>query len=87
MATIPDIKLDNVSYTEMYAATGISPGTSIMVQNKTRGHVYIQYNDEKPVDLNNDGFIILEMGVWTVPAGNQKVWMKGQGFVAVGVLS
>lgn len=87
MSTIPDIELNAASYTEIYAATGITAGASIMVQNKARGHVYIQYNDSKPADQNSDGFIIVELGVWTVPAGNQKIWMKGPGFVAVDIVS
>lgn len=83
MATIPDIKLSPTNYTEIYAATGILAGATLTIQNKAQGHVYLQYNDTKPVDLNNDGFIIIELGVWKVPAGNQKVWAKGPGFIAV----
>lgn len=83
MATIPDVKLNPVSYTEIYGATGIAAGTSVKIQNKSSGHVYLQYNDEKPTDLNNDGFIVRELEVWTIPSGNQNLWLKGDGFIAV----
>lgn len=87
MATIPDVELSATEYTELYAASGIQASSSVMIQNKTNGHVYIQYNDSKPASGSHDGFIILEMGVWTVPAGNQKIWARGKGFIAVDVLS
>lgn len=87
MSTIADVLLVTSVYTEIYSATGIAPGTKLLIQNKARGQVNIQYGDSKPIDLNNDGFVIVEFGIWTIPAGNQKIWMKGPGPVAVDVSS
>lgn len=87
MATIPDVKLSLGDYSELYVATGIQAASSVRIQNKTNKHVYIQYNDTKPASDNNDGFIIVELAVWTVPAGNQKIWVKGEGSIAVEVVS
>jgi hypothetical protein len=86
MATIPDMQLIPTAYTEVYAATGITPGTKIAVQNKARGDINIQNIDAQPAATDNNGFVISSKEVWPVPAGTLKVWFKGDGPMAVEVM-
>ena len=86
MATISDIQLSPTVYTEVYAATGITPGTQLVVQNKGNGPFNTQNLSAQPAATDNNGFIIPPMEIWRVPAGTQKAWFKGQGALAVEVL-
>lgn len=86
MATIPDVSLVPTAYIDIYAATGIAAGTQLVVQNKTNGPVNTQNTAEQPPATDNNGFMIPPMEVWRVPAGTQKAWFKGQGYLAVEVM-
>lgn len=83
MTTIADVQLDPKSYIEIYNATSITPGTQILVQNKSRGLVYVQNKDEQPPSTSSDGFIIAELDLWVVPTGTMKAWFRGDGAIAV----
>jgi len=86
MATIPDISLVPTEYIDIYAATGITAGTQLAVQNKTNGPVNTQNISSQPSATDNNGFMIPPMEVWRVPAGTLRAWFKGQGFLAVEVM-
>lgn len=83
MATLPDMTLTAEEYKEVYADTGITPALALRIQNKSSSHVYIQYGGSKPTGSSDNGFIIRELEVWSVPSGNSVVWLRGNGTVAV----
>ena len=87
MATIDDVQLDPKAYVEIYAETGIAAGTQLLVQNKSRGHVYVQSDlPSQPDGSSRNGFIIEELDLWLVPTGTTKAWFKGDGALAVEVM-
>lgn len=58
-ATINDVILLGVVYTDVYAATGIVLGTPLVIQNKSATNlVYLQIAATAPPASDRDGFII-----------------------------
>lgn len=86
MAILEDISLNADEYTEVYAASGATPAQALNIQNKTGSHVYVQYSSGKPTGTDDNGFILRDLEVWSVPTGNDSVWLRGNGKVAVEAL-
>lgn len=83
MATIPDIQLSSAIYTELYAASGITVGTEIIIQNKGPVVIVVQNSTLAPDNTSWHGFLIPYMAVWIAPSGSTGVWAKGGSTVAV----
>jgi hypothetical protein len=81
--TLPDVVLQSGVYIDVYAATGISPGTSLVLNNKSAATVLVQVRASQPPSTSSDGWP-LRAGAgeitWTtvqdVPTGS-RVWVKG----------
>lgn len=86
MTTIADVQLTPAAYIEVYAATGITPGTQLVIQNKSRGTVNVQNVSAQPAYTDHNGFVIGDKELWRVPAGTEKAWFKGDGPIAVEVM-
>lgn len=86
MTTINDVELSPGEYVEVYTATGITAGTQLVIQSKSRGWVNVQNRSTQPAADDHNGFIIPPMGIWRVPTGTLKAWFKGQGSLAVETL-
>lgn len=85
MTTISDIPLSEGSYTNLYTASGITPGTEVIIQNKGPSLIVIQNLTNAPENNSWNGFIIPQLSVWVAPAGTLGLWAKGNSIVAVEV--
>ncbi len=83
MTTISDIVLSDTSYTNLYTATGITPGTEVLIQNKGPSLVIVQNKSSAPANSSWDGFVIPQLSVWVAPQGTLGLWVKGNSTVAV----
>lgn len=83
MNTLPDVILQTGVYVDLYTATGIAPGTALLLNNKSSGTVHIQVRASQPTNNSTDGWP-LRAGAgeltWTtvqeVPVGS-RVWARG----------
>jgi hypothetical protein len=91
--TIPDVTLASGVWLDVYNATGIAPGTALILKNKASNLVYIQVRATVPTASSVDGWTLAGVGSsssgdWTtvdkVPAGS-RVWVKGNGKLFVQV--
>lgn len=85
MSTTPDIQLNSTSYINLYTASGITPGTEILIQNKGPVVIVVQTSTLAPDNNSWHGFLIPYMAVWLAPEGTTGVWAKGGSTVAVDV--
>lgn len=83
--TIPDVTLPANAYVDLYSLTGIAPGTSLVISNKSSGIVYLQVRASQPNVASTDGWPLRSPpnnDTWTtvtsVPASS-RVWAKGPG--------
>lgn len=91
--TLPDVTMVSGVWLDVYNATGITPGTALIVKNKGSNLVYIQVRSSVPVATSTDGWSLAGVGSssggdWTtidkVPAGS-RVWVRGNGKLFVQV--
>lgn len=82
--TIADIYLQGNTYVDLYALTGILPGTSLVINNKSSSVAFLQVRASQPNANSNDGWPLRSSpapDTWVtltnVPAGS-RVWAKGQ---------
>jgi len=77
-------------WTDIYAVTGITASTDLIILNKTSSTVYIYVSPTQPLSTSFDGWLLSTTfpGNWTtitsVPTGS-KVWVKATGKVMVQV--
>lgn len=83
MATIPDVTLTGTAYQNLYTATGIVVGTSVTVQNKTGGTLYLQNIAAQPSSGSKAGLTLLPNEMIAVTGTILGLWAKGTGTVAV----
>lgn len=57
-ATVNDVILLGVIYTDVYAATGIVIGTPLIIQNKSASPVWLQIATVAPPSSDRDGFVV-----------------------------
>lgn len=80
--TINDLILPSTAYVDVYTLTGIAPGTSLILNNKSASIVYVQVRPGQPATSSIDGWPLRNTSgeSWTtvmdVPAGS-RVWVKG----------
>lgn len=78
---IPDVRFNADNWTELYAFTGIAPGTSLVLQNKLQQNllVYIggaEAPSSTPPHDGLDGFVLTYLEPARVLAGTTAVWLK-----------
>lgn len=81
--SLNDVYLTTNTWVDLYSLTGIAPGTSLIVNNKSSATVFLLTRASQPNGSSNDGWPLragnLE-GNWTVvenvPASS-RVWAKG----------
>ena len=82
--TLPDIVLSNSTFLDVYAATGIPPGTPLILQNKSTTAFYIQEKETMPSPTNIDGKILTSYSFFLVtPEPSVRCWAKGNGRLSV----
>ena len=83
--TITDVILTGTEYQDLYDATGITVGVSIVIQNKSNTNIYLHKTASKPGALSTDGYILapdLRSPV-IVDANENGCWAKGVGPINV----
>lgn len=84
--TLPDVPCVSTSYTNIYTASGIPPGTKIIIQNKSTNPMYIQIKDTQPSPTSTDGNIIPSYQFMIIEGGEMPgVWVRGAGKISVQV--
>jgi len=84
--TIPDIRITRTAYTDVYAVTGITRGTGLLIQNKTSTGLYVQVKNTQPLPNSVDGFLLMSNETCVVDGHSlTKVWIIGAGAVCVQV--
>ncbi len=91
--TLPDVMLTGV-WVDVYAATGLTVGNKIQIQNKSSSPMLLQIQASKPTEASLDGWMLYsgmlgasyEVGVSDIPAGSS-VYVKGTGRINVQDLS
>lgn len=82
--TIPDIKLVNTSYTNLYTVTGIPTATPLVIQNKQTTGIYIQISPTQPIASSRDGWLLAGNDAVLVEGGNiSNVWAWGTSTISV----
>lgn len=84
--TSPDYVLsDKDSWVDIYSITGVTPGTSITIQNKSARPILIQYKSTQPTSGSKDGYIVNggSDNLFVVPSLITKVWINGFGKINV----
>lgn len=81
--TIADITMQANTYVDLYTLTGITPGTSLIINNKSSAVVFLQVRASQPSSASNDGWPLRSSpapDTWVtltdVPVGS-RVWAKG----------
>jgi len=84
--TLPDTVITSTGWVDLYALTGITPGTDLIINNKSSSVIFILVRPTKPANILNDGWPLRASpsdATWVtvedVPAGS-RVWAKGPQF-------
>jgi hypothetical protein len=78
--TIPDITVQNTAYTNVYTATGIAVGTSVVLQNKGNFSVFLQTTATLPSATSEDGVVVSPLEILTVDAGEAGLFARAAAF-------
>lgn len=81
--TRPDVILTNSAYTDVYAATGIAVGTSVIIQSKTSVGAFLQIKSTQPTATSQDGILVEAYQFYVVDAGEVGLWAKGATKISV----
>lgn len=81
--TIADVLIPTGSYVDIYTATGIIVGTSIVIQNKSLQPIWVQEGAAQPSGTSFDGVVVERFKSVIVTAGATGVWVKGEGKISV----
>ncbi len=86
--TIADIPLTGAAYQDLYDATGITVGVSVIIQNKSMDRVWIQIKATTPTAASRDGYLLLggndkTADSVTIAAGESGCWAFGSGPIGV----
>lgn len=77
---IPDVRFAADVWTELYAFTGIAPGTALVIQNKLQQNLLVFISATAPPTTSPadglDGFILSYLEAARITAGSPGVWMK-----------
>lgn len=81
--TIPDVPLLGVAYQDLYAATGITVGVDLIIQNKTSEPIRVQIASSAPAADSKDGVVVGPRGYITTGTGESGAWAFGEGLISV----
>lgn len=75
---MPDIRSDSNAWVDVYAESGIAPGTPINIQNKAFSPATVQEADSLPTATSRDG-LLLQYGLDTGNDGSKRLYMRTNG--------
>lgn len=81
--TIPDVLLKGVEYEDIYALTGITVSSSISIQSKALGGVYVQVSSTQPNANSKDGYLLMPNQSCLIDGTISKVWAIGKCAISV----
>ena len=87
--TIDDVILTGTAYQDVYAATSISVGTELILQNKSKNLMFVQISASQPTATSVNGFILLPYtegrlaSTAQIDAGETGCWIIGTGPLGV----
>lgn len=73
--TLPDVQLLGSTWTELYATTGITVGTALIIQNKITAPALIQIRTTMPV-TTLDGYSVPASGTVYLDGSLSGVWIR-----------
>ncbi len=79
--TLPDVILLEEEYQDLYAATGITVGKALLIQNKTMSNLFLQEGLTQP-DPDDRSGILVDVNpnyLWSITSGSSGVWAFGAG--------
>lgn len=84
--TLPDVVLDNVSYQNINAISGIPVGTKVLLQYKGTSNLRVQIKPFQPASSSLDGLQLIPVEMYMVDNGESIIWAKGTGRLCVQVI-
>lgn len=87
MATLPDVNLLGTAYQNLYAATGITLGTGVTVQNKSGYPVLLQNIAAQPDSSSKNGLLLMPFDLVPVTGTIVGLWAFGTGPVTVEIIT
>lgn len=75
--TIPDVILTNSAYTDVYVASGLAIGTSVIIQNKSTVGAFLQLKSSQPLAASADGVFLEAYSFYVVDQGEVGCWARG----------
>lgn len=78
---IPDVRFAADTWIELYATTGIAPGTALVLQNKLQQNLLVYIGGatappSTPPRDGLDGYILTYLDPARIAAGTTAVWIK-----------
>lgn len=84
-ATISDVVLSGVVYQNVYSATGIVVGTSLVLQNKSASTVYLQISTTSPDSSSRAGYHLYAGQEAYITNASEGLWAFGTGKIHVAI--
>jgi len=81
--TLSDVTLSTDAYVDLFAATGITVGNTVIIQNKTDSIIIVQSIAIQPLATNDDGTYVVSNDFVIVTAGSTGLWAIGTGEISV----
>jgi hypothetical protein len=81
--TLPDVSLVMTQYKNVYTETGISPGTAVVVQNKSAHSCWLQISTNQPAAESEDGTLLFTGEFVLITGSISGLWAKGNGKISV----
>lgn len=83
--TIPDILVDDKSYSDINALSGLVAGTAMIITNKSPNNVRLQISSTQPDADSTEGEVLYPgpstTSIKLISAGESTVWGKALGYV------
>ena len=74
--TIPDIVVQSTSYTDVYSSSGVSVGTSVILQNKGSLSIFLQTGETIPSASSEEGVILSSLEMFIVDEGEAGLFAR-----------
>lgn len=81
--SVDDIVLTGADWQDAYALSSIAVGTTVVIQNKTSGYVYLYIKATKPTSEFDNGYALNSGEALTLPASLTGIWLYGEGPVHI----
>lgn len=73
---MPDVNNSTSDWIDLYAASGITPGTKILIQNKSNGYALVIEGAVSPTSTDLSGRMLFRPDEIEIDAGSPGVWYR-----------